>query len=394
MKQIFFQLIALLSPFVALAQMSLSEGPVTRDRSIVYQQSIATHDSVGSEYFSAAKAKADKIALRKSRNTLEINTGLSGTINSLNDAWLKASGGDNTIATASSFSLKHKYTKDRLSLESSISAKFGYYKVNVEKTGADGTTYEEGVWYKNQDEFTLLISPSISMTKNWAYSASVGLKSQFAKGFVSSSSQEDINLKSSFMSPGYLTMSVGVNYQCPLENFPIKITMSPLALNGIFVTSKLVRINALYKYKDHDEDNWKYTDPYGISPYQSSKFEGGSSVRLDFDRTFGKKATFRYITSLYSFYGWISNVSYSNIYNNYQKYEEAIEEWEDGGSLGVKPAYAVTPTVRWANSLQIKATDYITTTVSYELYYDRAQNTSIQTKTVLSLGLSYTFKNK
>lgn len=394
MRPIFLLLLAFLSPLAATAQISLSRGPISTDRAIIYQEEIATQDSVGSEYYSAAKAKADKIALRKSKNTLEISTGLSGTINALNDAWLETSGGDNTIATASSFSLKHKYTKESFSLESSISAKFGYYKVNVEKTDAEGTTYEEGVWYKNQDEFTLSMSPSIAMTKNWAYSATVSLKSQFAKGFVSSSSQEDINLKSSFMSPGYLTMSVGVNYQCPLEKFPIKVTMSPLALNGIFVTNDLVRTNALYGYSDHDEDNWSYTDPYGISPYQNSKFEGGSSVQLDFDRTFGKKATFRYVTSLYSFYGWISNVSYSNVYKDYSLYEDAIEEWEDDGSLGVKPVYAVTPTVRWTNSLQIKATDYITTTVSYELYYDRAQNTAIQTKTILSLGLSYTFKNK
>ncbi len=394
MKQLFLPIIAILCPFAIFAQMNLDEGPVSTKQTITYQETVKAKDGVGSEYFSLAKYKAERAAIRKERNTFEVSSGLSGSVTSLNSAWLETSGGDNTISTAASLFLKHKYTKDRFSVESSLTAKFGYYKVNVDKTDADGTTYEEGVWYKNQDEFSLSIAPSWSMSKNWAYSATLGLRSQFAKGYVSSSSQEEINLKSDFMSPGYLTLSLGVNYQSPLEKFPVKLTLAPLALNGIFVTNELVRINALYQYKDHEEDNWKYSDPYGVSPYKSSKFEGGSSLQIDFDRSFGKKATFRYITSAYSFYGWISNVSYSNLYTDYNKYEEAIDEWTDNGSLGVKPAYAVTPTVRWTNSLEIKATDYVTTKVSFELYYDRAQNTDIQTKTMLSLGLTYTFKNK
>ena len=30
----------------------------------------------------------------------------------------------------------------------------------------------------------------------------------------------------------------------------------------------------------------------------------------------------------------------------------------------------------------------------FQLYYNRAQNVSVQTRTLLSVGLSYTFKNK
>ena len=50
--------------------------------------------------------------------------------------------------------------------------------------------------------------------------------------------------------------------------------------------------------------------------------------------------------------------------------------------------------MRWTNTIDIKATKFITTTLSFELYYNRAQNVDVQTKTLLSVGLTYTFKNK
>lgn len=50
--------------------------------------------------------------------------------------------------------------------------------------------------------------------------------------------------------------------------------------------------------------------------------------------------------------------------------------------------------MRWENKIDIKATKYLTTNFSFQLYYNRAQNTSVQTETLLSVGLTYTFKNK
>ncbi len=337
-------------------------------------------------------AQQSSTILRKERNTLEISTGLEASLNSLNTAWQETSGGENAISVSTSLFLKHTYKKDKLTVESRLSAVFGYYKINVERT-IDGLTKEEGVWYKNQDEFDFSVSPSILISKNWSYGATVSFRSQFANGYVSSSSQEDIHLKSGFLSPAYLNVSAGVIYNSPKEKFPIKVTISPLAMNSIFVKSSEVRQNALYQYSEHIQDNWVYSDPYGVSPYEKSKFEGGSSLQLDFDRTFGKKETVRYITSLFSFYGWISNVAYDNLYKNYSAYETAMEEW-DSSSKESKPLYALAPTVRWTNRIELKATRMLYTNVSFELYYDRAQNSGVQTKTILSLGLAYKFLNK
>ena len=59
-----------------------------------------------------------------------------------------------------------------------------------------------------------------------------------------------------------------------------------------------------------------------------------------------------------------------------------------------EPVLALHPTVRWENTLDIKATKYLTTSIYFQLYYNRAQCYDVQTQTILSVGLSYTFQNK
>lgn len=54
----------------------------------------------------------------------------------------------------------------------------------------------------------------------------------------------------------------------------------------------------------------------------------------------------------------------------------------------------IHPTVRWENTIDIKATKYLSTTFNFQFYYNRAQNYDIQTQLLLSVGLTYTFKNK
>ncbi len=338
---------------------------------------------------------AQEQSARKERNTLEVSTGVEGSLTNLNDAWIATSGGDNSATITSSLFLKHKYAKNKFSVESSFSAKFGYYNVSVEKLDENNNITDENVWFKNQDEFSIAVAPSWEMTKNWSYGATFGFRSQFANGYLSSGSQEDMHLKSTFLSPAYLNLAVGINYQCPNEKFPVKISLSPLAMSGIFVASKEVRDNALYGYAEHDDlANYAYVDVYGVNPDKGYKLEGGSAVQIDFDRTWGKRSTFRYMTTLYSFYGWISNAAADNGYSDYDNYLDALGTWEGGDQSDEQPTYLVKPTVRWVNRLEIKATKYLYTNVDFELYYDRAQNQKVQTKAILSLGLAYKFTNK
>ena len=180
-----------------------------------------------------------------------------------------------------------------------------------------------------------------------------------------------------------------MTYKSPLAKFPIAVNISPVALSAVFVESSRIRSNSW----DSNKPGW---ESYGLaSEGKTSKYEGGSSVEINFDRTFGKTGYLRYRTTLYTFYGWITDVGQPHKYNDYNRYLDAVQTWEQNGSdPELKPRLAIHPTVRWTNTVDIKATKFLTTTLSFQLYYNRAQNLSVQTETLLSVGLTYTFKNK
>lgn len=339
-------------------------------------------------YFSRARYRAERAAIRKERNYLEIGGSLQGALTSYNDPWIKVSGGDNSIALVANVLLRHTFTKNLFSVATTFDAKFGYNRIKVEQTNDAGETQSNGIWFKNQDEFAVSVAPSFKMTKNWSYGAIFKFRSQFANGYVSRTQQESTDRKSTFMSPGYLDLSFGITYKSPKEKFPISVNISPLAMSAVFVESREIRQNVWDK-----KPGWQI---YGLAdPDKTSKYEGGSSVQIDFDRTFGKTGFLRYRTSLFSFFGWITNIGQDNKVSKYADYLTAMDVWKEAGEdPKKKPFLPVHPTVRWENTVTIKATKYLSTVFSFQLYYNRAQNVDVQTQTQLSVGLAYTFKNK
>lgn len=376
---------ALLAASAASAQFSIDEVDVGQDE-VTFRDPIK-QKAVEVDYFNRARYRAERAAIRKERNTLELGGGLQGALTSYNDPWVDVSGGDNSIALTANLFLNHTFTKNLFSVETKFVAKFGYNRMKVETTTDEGTT-SEGVWFKNQDELDLSVAPSFKMSKNWSYGAIFKFRSQFANGYISRTQQKEDERKSSFMSPAYLDISLGITYKCPKEKFPIVVNISPIALSAVFVESGQIRENVWDK-----KPGWQI---YGLAgPDETSKYEGGSSVQIDFDRTFGKKGILRYRTMLFSFYGWITDIGQKNKIRSYGRYVEAMETWEAGDkNIREKPNLAIHPTVRWTNTVDIKATKYLSTTLSFEMLYNRAQNVDVQTKTLLSVGLTYTFKNK
>ena len=255
--------------------------------------------------------------------------------------------------------------------------------------GCSLSIYLCSLFDKNIDNFSISTLPERRISSSWAYSANISLRSQFLNSYKSRTEQEREHLKSSFLSPGYLDISLGLTYKSPLAKFPIAVNISPVALSAVFVESSRIRSNSW----DSNKPGW---ESYGLaSEGKTSKYEGGSSVEINFDRTFGKTGYLRYRTTLYTFYGWITDVGQPHKYNDYNRYLDAVQTWEQNGSdPELKPRLAIHPTVRWTNTVDIKATKFLTTTLSFQLYYNRAQNLSVQTETLLSVGLTYTFKNK
>ncbi len=397
MKNLFRSIFALLVVTTAVP----ATAQITIDKVEAKPEKIAFRDtmkqsSATTDYFSLARHKAERAAIRKERNTIEFTSSLQASLTSYNDPWVEVSGGDNSIATVAAIYFKHTFTKNLFTLETKFEGKFGYNRMKVEmtKTDANGQEYidRQGIWFKNQDEFYLAVDPSWKMSKNWSYGASFKFRSQIAKGYVSRTEQERQDLKSAFMTPGYLDLSVGLKYKSPHPKYPFVVDLSPIALSAVYATNDWIRCEQF----DEEGNRIKKAFAYGIEdPDKSSKYEGGSSVQIAFDRTFGKQANIRYRTTLFSFWGWITNMGLDNKVKDYDAYRDAYDQWVAAGSnIKEKPRLPIHPTVRWENTVDIKATRFLTTTLSFQLYYNRAQNTHIQTKTLLSVGLSYTFKNK
>ena len=383
----FILLASLAAAQSAAAQISVDEVG-SDDHDVSFRNDVKAA-AVEARFFNRARYRAERAAIRKERNYLEFGSGLQGTLTSYNDSWIETSGGDNAIAMIATLNLRHVFTKGLFSIETKFGANIGYNRMKVETANADGTTSSDGVWFKNQDEFALSTAPSFKMSKNWSYGSIIKFRSQFANGYVSRTQQEPSNRKSTFMSPGYLDVSLGVTYTCPDKKWPFVVNLSPLALSAVFVESALVRSNVW-----DDKPGWQV---YGLSsPDRTSKYEGGSSVQVDFDRTFGRKGVFRYRTTFFSFFGWITDIGMKNKVSDYRTYKAAYDCWNADPDKRPqdKPVLAIHPTVRWENTLEIKATKYISTTLNFQLYYNRAQNLGVQTQTLLSVGLSYTFKNK
>ena len=383
---------ALLIGRTVSAQISVDEVDAGEE-SVTFQDKLKSIP-VDVDYFSRARYKAERAAIRKERNYLEFSSGVQGALTSYNDPWISVSGGDNSIALTAVIGLRHVFTKNLFTIETKFSAKLGYNRMKVEtqRLDADGKPMvddngnnimdSEGVWFKNQDEFVVSVAPSFKMSENWSYGSILNFRSQFVNGYKSRTEQKKEHLKSKFMTPGYLDISLGITYKSPKPKFPIVINLSPIALNATFAENELIRKTNGFNYGIEDPD-------------KTSKYEGGSSIQIDFDRTFGKTGFLRYRTTLYSFYGWITDIGQKNKISDYSEYRIAYDDWvEKGSDIKTKPRLPIHPIVRWENTIDIKATKYLSTSLSFQLYYNRAQNLDVQTRTLLSVGLTYTFKNK
>ncbi len=378
----------------SMAQMTIDELETTKQEEVKFRDSVR-QASIANDYFSLARYRAERAAIRKERNTLEIIASLQGSLTSFNEPWVATSGGDNTTAVLGSFVVNHSFKKDKFTVVSKVNANLGFNRVKIDVgTDDDGEPISEGVWFKNQDQIAISIAPTMAISSIWSYGTTLGFRTQFANGYVSRSQQEGYHLKSGFMAPGYLDISGGMTYTSPDKKLPFVVSIAPVALSAVYVSDSAIQENFLYNFTDHEGGTWKYVEPYGVSPVSKSKYEGGSSIQINFDRTFEQLSNIRYTTSIFSFYGWMTQSTYGNIVEDYDEYVAALGEWNESGQSGLKPMLGIRPTVRWENTIAIPATKYLSTTIKFQMYYNKAQDIRIQTQTYLSVGLSYTFKNK
>ena len=352
----------------AMAQISVDDVNATSDPN--FDNGMKTQQ-LDADYVSDAKLRADRIAKRKEHNTVDFSANLHGSLTAFSESWQAS--GDNTTTILANINFIHTYNKGRFTLTNTATAKFGYNNMKMELQGK-----QRGVWFKNVDEVALATSPQWALVKDWSYGANVKFRTQLAPGYGARGDKQIGAYRiSNFMTPGYLDASIGFTYILPSERFPLKVNLAPIAMSGTFVNDTAVfweLVDGVPTLKDK---------AYGVAYGHTSKLEGGLSVQLDFDKTWGKNGWLRYRTSAYSFYGWITDIS------SMKKFVPA--ELEDGTMSEYEH---VVPTLRWENTIDIKATKHISTQIYFQLYYNKAEYEKLQVSSMLSVGLTYTFKNK
>ena len=390
MKKFFSLLTIATLASIGIANAQATVESATPQEQVTFANEIKTEKETPA-FVSEAQRKAEKAALRKERNTLEFSASLNGSLAHFNKEWRSVNGNTNTLTGVCNILFTHQYKQGKFVLDNKITGKLGYtYKFLPVSEGESSVT-------KSQDEWYISAAPAYTLSKDWNVGGSFSLRSQFANGY-----NGDGFRTSQGFSPAYLTLAAGFTYVCPNKKFPIKINVSPISMNATFVTSDIVH-NFYFKEKaftdvDGNPVTWEqYKEwstqeridklgkdalntpyAYGLTLHNGKqRYEGGSSIQIDFDKTFGEKGIFRYRTTLYSFYGWINQVSQQKLSKR------------DGINYD-----SIMPTVRWENTIDIKATKYISTQIYFQLYYNKAQNSRVQTQTVLGVGLAYTFKNK
>ena len=376
MKRFFTLFAASVFACIGVANAQATVESATPQEQVTFANEVKT-DKDAPAFKSEAQLKAEKAALRKERNTIEFNATLNGSLSHFNESWRAVNGNTNSITGVGNILFTHNYTKGKFTIGTKVTGKLGYtYNFTEEENSS--------VVSKSQDEWFIQTSPAYKISKDWNVGGSVSLRSQFANGW-DSTDKEARKLTSTGFAPAYLTLAAGFTYVCPLEKFPIKINVSPISMNATYVTNDIVRDFYYNEKFGADTDRSTLTPDQLNTPYVYGltlangiqRYEGGSSIQIDFDKTFGKKGVFRYRTTLYSFYGWINQVA----------------QQQASRKTGVEYD-SIAPTVRWENTIDIKATKYFSTQFYFQLYYNKAQNAKIQTQTVLGVGLAYTFKNK
>lgn len=151
--------------------------------------------------------------LRMRVNYWKTKTSLGLNLNqaAFSDNW--SSGGVNSIALGSLFNYKAEYNKDGKNFTSEVLLQYGKLKNQGQ------------LERKTNDRIFLDNKAAMALSKNWNFFGSLSFESQFDAGYTygkDAKGEETRKLISKFMSPGYLTESIGFEYK-PVKYFGLRI---------------------------------------------------------------------------------------------------------------------------------------------------------------------------
>jgi hypothetical protein len=176
-------------------------------------------------------------------------------------------GGDNSVSLNVLSALNLDYTKNKSSWANILNVGYG-----IQKTGTN-------VSGKTDDHLDFISKYGYSTSKNWYITGLYNFKTQFAPGYKGQGAGR--TLISDFMSPGYMLLSIGMEYK-PNDKFFVMI--SPVGGRAIFVLN----------------DSLANAGSFGVKAGDKFKMEFGASARVSLTRDIMKNVTLTTSMDLFS----------------------------------------------------------------------------------------------
>lgn len=181
-----------------------------------------------------------------------------------------AAGGDNfSLSVNSLLNLFAFYKKGKASWDNTFDFNLGYVK-----TTSLGSR-------KNDDRFDLLSKYGHALSEKLNLTGLFNIRSQFFKGFIFPGNVKTYS--SDFMAPGYLLLSVGLDYK-PTKN--LSLFFSPSTARWVIVRDTALANKGLY----------------GVEPGKKSAFEFGGFATINYLKEFNKFITYKGRLDLFSNY--------------------------------------------------------------------------------------------
>lgn len=245
-------------------------------------------------------------------------------------------GGENSYGGTSFLNLFANYKKDKNIWENTMDLGFGLMKQGNRPV------------FKTDDKIDFTSLYGHQATEHWFYSALLDFKTQFYQGKMS---MDDTTKISNFMAPGYLSLSLGMDYK-PTEAF--SLFLSPSTLRMTFVTDKeLSDVGA-----------------FGVDIGKKMRYEFGAYLRALY--TVKIKENFEYSSKL-------------ELFSNYLEKPQNVD-------------------VNWENTIIFKINDYFSANFYLTLFYDDDSRINVvmsdgtikhtpklQVREILGLGLTHKF---
>lgn len=252
-----------------------------------------------------------------------------------------ASGGENSLSLLSNLRYFWNYNRNKTSWENWMHYRFGFMKNGSEEIR------------KNEDRFELNSKLGQKAFKHWYYTAQFNLLTQLFNSYEYPKDSER-KLVANFMSPGYFTLSLGLDYK-PNDRFSLFI--SPITGKWNFVRDT-AKIDA---------------KRYGVSEEgKRFKREAGAQFNLS--------------SKLNNLLDIMDVVNELKVFMSYESKDKYVNQGEENERKKRIPV-----TANWKMTLNFKINYFMSASIYTETIYDENYSKKLQFKENLNLGVKFRF---